>query len=149
MIDEFKIQLYCKHPHILPAYGCFFGKSEIYLIMEAGECNMYHEIKHAGYFSESKTATYVHQVLKGLAYLHLNGIIHRDIKPENIILSGGVAKITDFGWSVITTNDRKTYCGTLDYVSPEVSSGCKYDNKIDCWSIGVLAYEMITGFPPF
>jgi serine/threonine protein kinase len=81
--------------------------------------------------------------------LHLNGIIHRDIKPENIIICGGVAKITDFGWSAITNSDRKTYCGTLDYVSPEVSYGVHYDNKIDCWSVGVLAYEMMTGFPPF
>lgn len=102
MIDEFKIQLYCKHPNILPAYGYFFGKSEAYLIMEAGSHNLYRIIKEHGYLSEKKTATYVHQVLKGLAYLHLNGIIHRDIKPENIIVCGDVLKISDFGWSVIT-----------------------------------------------
>lgn len=60
-----------------------------------------------------------------------------------------MAKITDFGWSIITSSERKTYCGTLDYVSPEVCYGVAYDNKIDCWSVGVLVYEMITGFPPF
>lgn len=102
MIDEFKIQLYCKHPNILPAYGFFFSKTEVYLVMEAGSNNLYHEIKHAGHLNEKKAATYIHQVLKGLSYLHLNGIIHRDIKPENIIICGGVAKITDFGWSTIT-----------------------------------------------
>lgn len=58
-------------------------------------------------------------------------------------------KISDFGWSIITQSDRKTFCGTLDYVSPEVSNGKAYDNKIDCWSVGVLAYELMTGFPPF
>ena len=87
--------------------------------------------------------------MKGLSYLHLNGIIHRDIKPENIIISGGVLKISDFGWSAITFAERKTFCGTLDYLSPEVAKGGQYDAKIDTWSIGILLYEMLTGMPPF
>ena len=149
MIDEFKIQLYCKHPNILPAYGFFFGKTEIYLIMEAGSHNLYSEIKKAGYFSEKKAANYIKQVMKGMSYLHLNGVIHRDIKPENIIICGGVLKISDFGWSAITFSERKTLCGTLDYLSPEVAEGNQYDIKIDSWSIGVLLYEMLTGFPPY
>lgn len=117
--------------------------------MEAGSHNLYSEIKRAGFFSEKKAANYVRQVMKGLAYLHLNGVIHRDIKPENIIICGGVLKISDFGWSAITKAERKTFCGTLDYLSPEVADGDPYDTKIDTWSVGVLLYEMLTGFPPF
>lgn len=87
--------------------------------------------------------------MKGIGYLHLNGVIHRDIKPENIIISGGVLKICDFGWSAITYSERKTFCGTLDYLSPEVANGEKYDVKIDSWSVGVLLFEMLTGLPPY
>jgi aurora kinase len=58
-------------------------------------------------------------------------------------------KIADFGWSIITTKPRKTLCGTLDYLSPEVANKESYNNKIDCWSIGVLMYELITGQAPF
>jgi serine/threonine protein kinase len=58
-------------------------------------------------------------------------------------------KIADFGWSIKTDRLRKTLCGTLDYISPEVAERSYYDNKIDCWSIGVLIYEMLVGSPPF
>ncbi len=75
--------------------------------------------------------------------------MHRDIKPENIIIIGGCLKIADFGWSIRTNKPRKTLCGTLDYLSPEVSYRKEYTNKIDCWSIGVLMYELLTGQPPF
>lgn len=78
--------------------------------------------------------------MKGLSFLHLNGIIHRDLKPENIIVCGSTLKISDFGWSIITQTERTTYCGTMEYVSPEVSMGKPYDFKIDSWSIGVLTY---------
>lgn len=141
--------MFCEHPNILPGYGFFFGRTEVYLIMEAGSHNLYAEIKKAGYFSEKKAANYIGQVMKGLSYMHLNGVIHRDIKPENIIICGGVLKISDFGWSAITNSDRETFCGTLDYLSPEVSHGVKYDSKIDSWSVGVLLYEMVSGYPPF
>lgn len=82
---------------------------------------------------------------EGLIYLHSLGIIHRDIKPENILNSYGVLKLSDFGWSIYTEEKRMTFCGTLDYVSPEVVSGKDYDFKVDIWSIGVLTYELITG----
>ena len=103
MIDEFKIQLYCKHPNILPAYGFYIGQQECFLIMEAGISNLYSKIKKEGCFTEEKAAKYLFQIMKGISYLHLNGVIHRDIKPENIIVCGGdVLKISDFGWSVIS-----------------------------------------------
>ena len=75
--------------------------------------------------------------------------MHRDIKPENILNSFGVLKISDFGWSIYSETKRQTFCGTLDYISPEMIAGKYYDFRIDIWSIGVLAFEFLTGNPPF
>lgn len=71
---------------------------------------------------ENIVADYIEQVASGVAYLHGLGVMHRDIKPENIIMLGGCLKICDFGWSIRTTKPRRTLCGTLDYLSPEVSN---------------------------
>ena len=77
-------------------------------------------------------------------------VIHRDIKPENILLSNEQVKLCDFGWSIHTpSNQRKTYCGTMDYLSPEIVENQKYDHNVDIWCLGVLAYELCSGDPPF
>ena len=150
LISEFKIQMFCNHPNILQSHGFFIGKDEIYLLMELGFKNLYREIKQEGRLSERKTANYIWQVLQGLLYLHDHGIIHRDLKPENIIIfHDGTVKICDFGWAIHTKYQRKTFCGTFDYVSPEVANGDHYDFKIDCWSVGILTYEMLTSTTPF
>jgi len=85
--------------------------------------------------------------------MHSKGIIHRDIKPENILYSLGTCKLADFGWSVHTPSDRrKTLCGTLDYLPPEMLTGIHdnyYDKRIDIWSIGILTFEFCAGKAPF
>jgi serine/threonine protein kinase len=93
--------------------------------------------------------------------MHKKGVIHRDIKPENLLLScDGNIKVSDFGWSVYAPSDRrKTLCGTLDYLPPEMIintqnnispySSNVYDHRIDLWSVGILAFELTTGGPPF
>ncbi|EGR28691.1 protein kinase domain protein [Ichthyophthirius multifiliis] len=91
------------------------------------------------------------QIIEALQYLHSRGIVHRDIKPENILLQNGVLKLCDFGYATIVQNDllRQTFCGTLDYLSPEMIQGKQYDFSVDVWSVGILAYEMIFGNAPF
>lgn len=88
--------------------------------------------------------------------MHSLSIIHRDIKPENIVMANvgflltqGVCKICDFGWAAHCSGRRNTYCGTLDYVSPEVLKGEDYDFSVDIWCLGVLAYEIMVGKAPF
>lgn len=78
-------------------------------------------------------------------------MIHRDIKPENLLLGlNGDLKIADFGWSVHAPNSRRrTLCGTLDYLPPEMVEGSPHDAAVDVWSLGVLAYEFLHGMPPF
>ena len=81
-------------------------------------------------------------------------MIHRDIKPENLLNCLGTLKLADFGWSVhAPSNRRQTMCGTLDYLPPEMlvrgKTANTYDNKVDIWSVGILAYEFVVGKPPF
>ena len=85
----------------------------------------------ANKFNESKAANYVSQVIKGFICLHSNGVIHRDLKPENLLISCGVIKISDFGWSIHSFSKRKTLCGTLEYLPPEMIRSDEYDYRID------------------
>jgi len=76
-------------------------------------------------------------------------ILHRDIKPENILISGDKIKIIDFGWSNQNDDFRNTYCGTPDYLSPEMIMGTGHNEKLDIWTLGILMYELLNGKPPF
>ena len=84
--------------------------------------------------------------------MHSKNIIHRDIKPENLLDTFGTIKLADFGWSVhAPSNRRKTMCGTLDYLPPEMvqKSRKDYDSTVDIWGVGILSYEFVVGKPPF
>jgi aurora kinase len=93
----------------------------------------------------------VASLARALVYCHSKHVIHRDIKPENLLLGmNDELKIADFGWSVHAPNSRrKTLCGTLDYLPPEMVEGKPHDCNVDLWSLGVLAYEFLYGVPPF
>lgn len=91
-------------------------------------------------------------VFKAVAYLHAQDppIIHRDIKPENILFYGDKLKVADFGWSNMKNNKvRKTFCGTPDYLAPEMILESGHNEKLDVWTLGVLTYELIVGKAPF
>ncbi|KXS09496.1 kinase-like protein [Gonapodya prolifera JEL478] len=149
---EIEIQSHLRHRNILRLYGYFHDPKRVYLILEyAAQGEMYKHLKKAGVFSERKTARYIAQMSNALAYLHRKHVIHRDIKPENLLLGlQGELKIADFGWSVHAPNQRrKTMCGTLDYLPPEMVEGKEHNEAVDLWSLGVLCYEFLIGKPPF
>jgi len=149
---EVEIQAHLRHPNILRLYGYFYDKEKIYLILEyAAKGELYRELQKFGKFTEKQTATYVVQLARALSYCHSKHVIHRDIKPENLLIGlSGDLKIADFGWSVHAPNSRRrTLCGTLDYLPPEMVEGKEHDSAVDNWSLGVLAYEFLTGGPPF
>jgi aurora kinase, other len=141
-----------RHPNILRLYGHFHDATRVFLILEfAGQGELYKLLRKKGKFSDSRASTYIHQMSLALSYLHKKHVIHRDIKPENILISiSGEIKISDFGWSVHAPSTRRTtLCGTLDYLPPEMVEGKDHNEKVDLWSLGVLAYEFLVGSPPF
>lgn len=149
---EIEIQSHLRHPNILRLYGYFYDKEKVYLILEyAAKGELYKELQRHGHFDEKRTATYIASLAQALHYCHTKHVIHRDIKPENLLLGlNGELKIADFGWSVHAPNSRrKTLCGTLDYLPPEMVEGKEHDSAVDNWSLGVLTYEFLFGGPPF
>ncbi|KAJ2215157.1 spindle assembly checkpoint kinase [Coemansia sp. RSA 487] len=149
---EVEIQTHLRHPHILRLYGYFHDEKRVYLILEyAARGEVYKLLQKQGYFSEPEAAKYIAQIANALEYLHSKHVIHRDIKPENLLLNAnGELKISDFGWSVHAPNSRRrTLCGTLDYLPPEMVEGRDHSASVDLWSLGVLAYEFLVGVPPF
>jgi aurora kinase len=149
---EIEIQSNLAHPNILRMFGHFHDAKRIFLILEfAAGGELYKLLQKQQRFPEWRAAQYVAQMASALKYLHKKHIIHRDIKPENILVGiHGEIKISDFGWSVHTPgNRRKTFCGTLDYLPPEMLKGGDYSEKVDLWSLGVLTYEFLVGEAPF
>jgi serine/threonine protein kinase len=147
---EIEIQSHLRHPNICRLYGWFWDEKKIYLILEFATGGEVYQELTAQVFSEPKAANYIYQVIQALKYLHSKKVIHRDIKPENLLNCMGTIKLSDFGWSTHSVeNNRKTFCGTLDYLPPEMVNKVSYDNSVDVWSVGILAFEFITGSPPF
>jgi len=115
---------------------------------------LFHHLSKDKCFPEERARFYAAQIVAGMEYLHSHGIIYRDLKPENILLSSkGNVIMTDFGLSKegLTANDSRTatFCGTPEYLAPEIIKGDDYTKAIDWWSVGTLIYEMLTGLPPF
>jgi len=115
---------------------------------------LFHHLSREKRFSEERAKFYAAQIVSGMSYLHLNGIIYRDLKPENLLLSAqGNIVMTDFGLSKegLEAKDARTatFCGTPEYLAPEIIRGDDYTKAIDWWSVGTLIYEMLTGLPPF
>lgn len=148
---EIEIQSCLSHPNVLRILGWFHDEQRVFLILEyAARGELFKELRKSGYFSEKRAATYIASLAKALAYCHQKHVIHRDIKPENLLLDlEGRLKIADFGWSVQSTSKRRTMCGTLDYLAPEMVESKAHDYMVDNWTLGILCYEFLYGVPPF
>ncbi|KAF9068559.1 kinase-like protein [Rhodocollybia butyracea] len=149
---EIEIQQNLRHPNVLRMYGYFHDEKRIFLMLEfAGKGELYRQLSKYGCFSEKRSSRYIDQMADALAYLHSKHVIHRDIKPENLLLGlNGELKIADFGWSVHAPSQRRrTMCGTLDYLPPEMVEGKEHSERVDNWALGVLTYEFLIGKPPF
>ena len=151
---EIEIQSHLHHPNILSIYNFFWDKKNIYLVMEyapGGELFTILHNEENGRFSESKAAFYINQVCDALEYIHKLHIIHRDIKPENILMSNEIIKLADFGWSIHQRSNkiRTTFCGTAEYMPPEVINDQPHIPSSDLWCLGILIYELCSGETPF
>jgi len=149
---EVEIQSHLKHKNICRLYAYFHDEKRLYIILEyCKNGSLYNKIRKEGAMNLAKAGVYVAQIASALSYIHGVNVIHRDLKPENVLLgSAEEAKLADFGWCVHTPQSRRnTFCGTLDYLSPEMLNGTAHDKHVDHWSLGCLVFEMIHGKPPY
>jgi calcium-dependent protein kinase len=154
--QELEILESLDHPNLVRYHATFTDPSFIHIVMElckGGE--VFERIHKNGCLSEQITAKVIYQVLTSLKHLHANGICHRDLKPENIMFidtNVDEIKIIDFGLSkkycISESNFLHSVVGTPYYVAPEVLSQ-QYDQRCDIWSVGVIMYIMLCGYPPF
>ncbi|XP_059010600.1 cGMP-dependent protein kinase 2 isoform X4 [Mustela lutreola] len=140
-------------PFIVKLYRTFKDTKYVYMLLEAclgGE--LWSILRDRGSFDEATSKFCVACVTEAFDYLHRLGIIYRDLKPENLILDAeGYLKLVDFGFAKKIGSGQKTwtFCGTPEYVAPEVILNKGHDFSVDFWSLGILVYELLTGNPPF
>lgn len=143
-----------RHPFIVRLHYAFQSESKLHLVMDfVNGGHLLHHMHKEALFSEAQAKFYIAEVVIALAHLHSLNIVHRDLKPENVLVdSTGHIVLTDFGFAkenVLTPDACSSFCGTLEYMAPEVVKKSKYGMAADYWSVGVLLYDMLTGTPPF
>ncbi|XP_077337285.1 uncharacterized protein LOC143982448 [Lithobates pipiens] len=153
--NEIAVLKKIKHDNIVTLEDIYESSSHFYLVMQlvsGGE--LFDRILERGVYTEKDASNVIRQVLSAVQYLHDNGIVHRDLKPENLLYltpdENAKIMITDFGLSKMEESGiMSTACGTPGYVAPEVLAQRPYSKAVDCWSIGVITYILLCGYPPF
>uniref|UniRef100_A0A7N8X3T8 Calcium/calmodulin-dependent protein kinase 1Db n=1 Tax=Mastacembelus armatus TaxID=205130 RepID=A0A7N8X3T8_9TELE len=154
--NEIAVLRKIKHENIVALEDIYESSNHLYLIMQlvsGGE--LFDRIVEKGFYTEMDASRLIRQVLDAVNYLHSMGIVHRDLKPENLLYFSphdeSKIMISDFGLSKMegTGDVMATACGTPGYVAPEVLAQKPYSKAVDCWSIGVIAYILLCGYPPF
>ena len=149
--DERRMLKLVEHPFLIRMWGTFQDSRNLFMVMdyiEGGE--LFSLLRKSQRFPNPVAKFYAAEVTLALEYLHSHNIIYRDLKPENILLDkNGHIKITDFGFAKEVPDVTWTLCGTPDYIAPEVVTTKPYNKSVDWWSMGILIYEMLTGYTPF
>jgi len=143
------------HPNILKLFEVYEDKDNFFLVMELVRGKeLFDKIVERGQYSERDASNITRQFVSAIEYLHNQGIAHRDLKPENLLSIGQceneIIKVADFGLSKNFGDEKMmTSCGSPGYVAPEVLECESYDKAVDMWSIGVIIYILLVGYPPF
>ncbi|KJH40263.1 kinase domain protein [Dictyocaulus viviparus] len=142
---EIKIQHHLRHPNILRLIGYFHDPHRVYILLEfAHGVALYDRLKEKGRLGEGEAAKYVHQLADALKYCHTKNVIHRDIKPESVLIDrDGNAKIADFGWAVESNSPQETFCGTLDYLAPEMINRSAYNHTVCFYLVSFFMIHIV------
>ncbi|KRW99866.1 Protein kinase-like domain [Pseudocohnilembus persalinus] len=153
ILQEVNVLKNLDHPNILKIYECFQDKNNYYIVSEycqGGE--LFETISKKLALSEKEASQITAQLISAISYMHSKGFIHRDIKPENILFlfdtENSPIKLIDFGSSIKKQNNIAYRTGTCYYIAPEILQR-NYNQQCDLWSIGVVTYIMLSGYPPF
>ncbi|RKP09664.1 kinase-like domain-containing protein [Thamnocephalis sphaerospora] len=155
IVNEKSILEQTRHPFLVNLLATFQDSVNLYMIMEyvvGGEMFTYLRKFQASRarFPNHVAKFYAAQVVLAFDYLHSLDVIYRDLKPENLLLSeSGNVKITDFGFAKHVPDVTWTLCGTPDYLAPEIIQSKGYGKAVDWYSLGILIFEMLAGYPPF
>jgi serine/threonine protein kinase len=152
--NELQIHPRLNHEHIIKFFNYYETEDSYYLILEyASKGSLFDLLRSTNCtgIPEKEAFKYFIQITSAVFFLHENKLIHRDIKPENILLDeNNKAKLSDFGWCVqLTLENRNSFCGTYEYMAPEMISETPYNFSVDIWALGVLLFELLHGYSPF
>jgi len=151
LLNEKRVLQSVKFPFLLSLVDSFQDNCSLFLVMPVipgGE--LYGILNKFKKFEEGQARFYCAQVLMAFEYLHYLGIVYRDLKPENLLLDcDGYLKLTDFGFAKKVSERTYTFCGTPQYIAPEIIQNKGYAHAVDWWSFGILVYELNAGYPPF
>jgi serine/threonine protein kinase len=156
LMTEIEILAELDHPHIIKLFETFDEGTDFYIVtelVEGGE--LFDRIVSKAHYTEKEARDLIKLMLETMAYMHGQGVVHRDLKPENLLLCSETddsdIKIADFGFAkrIKDLSPKETACGTPGYVAPEILRGDRYGAEVDVWSMGVICYVLLAGYPPF